>query len=87
MPDKLISFMIDRDALREIVREVLPEILDELPPHKEVYSEAEFCKLAGISKDTAKKLRDRGELKFKQAGRRILYSRKHISDFLNSNAS
>lgn len=70
------------ELIRRIVRE---EIAAQAAPEltKEAYSEKEFCKLVGISQDMGRRMRLRGELKFIQAGRRVLYTPTHIREFLS----
>lgn len=45
-------------------------------------TEPEFCKLAGISRATAFRLRKKGALPHCQVGTRILYRTKHVAEFL-----
>lgn len=65
--------------IRQVVREEVAAA-----QAKEAYSEKEFCALVGISRPTARRMRERGELQFKQIGRRVVYTREHITGFLKS---
>lgn len=72
--------------IRKIVREELAANVLEVmgAPLPQTLSEKEFCERVGISRDTAKRLRDRGKLKFAQVGRRVLYTPGHVTEFLES---
>lgn len=79
------------EALEAIIRKIVREELaasaqgraDAPPTH--TLTEREFCERVNISPDTAKRLRDKGKLKFIQAGRRILYTPEHVAEFLKAN--
>ena len=83
MSNTPVFLPVDRDALKQIMRELLTELLAEMQSLKETYNEKEFCALVGISRPTTRRMRERGELKYKQIGRRVFYSQKHVRDFLN----
>ncbi len=75
--------------IREIVREELmkhEEARPAPPPGApETYSQAEFCKVAGISKTIAWRLRKQGKLGY-YAPRpgKVRYTRQHLEDFIKS---
>jgi len=73
--------------IRKIVREELAASSQEITtaPPTQAYSEKEVCERVGISRETAKKMRDKGRLKFTQIGRRIVYTDEHITEFLKAN--
>lgn len=52
---------------------------------QEVYTEAEFCKLARICRATAQKLRFAGKLGHLTVGRKILYTPAHLQEFIAQN--
>lgn len=51
---------------------------------KLTFTEAEFCRIVGISRTTAWNLRCRGKLPFCRVGSKILYTPKHIEQFLDN---
>jgi hypothetical protein len=69
-----------KDAVKELLKEMEEnEQIDWIPP-------PEAKKLLPFkSKTSWQKLRDNGEIKFSQFGRKILYSRKSIHEYLNKN--
>lgn len=73
--------------IRKIVREELAANVPEVmaAPLTQTLSEKEFCERVGISRETARLLRGKGQLKFTQIGRRVLYTPEHIAEFLQSN--
>ncbi len=81
MTSSVLYIPIDREAFKDLMREVLPELLAEMQPLKEEYTEAEFCKLVGISRTTAYRMRQRGELKYILVGCRIRYTPEHVREF------
>lgn len=52
-------------------------------PNAETLTEAEAAKLIGVSKVTLQRARKRGEVSYYRVGARVLYSMKHINDFLS----
>jgi len=78
------------DALETIIRKIVREELAASAPRvaappTQTFSEDEFCRRVGISRDTAKRMRDKGRLKFTQIGRRVLYTQDQVAEFLQSN--
>jgi len=51
---------------------------------KQTMSEAEFCRVVGISRTTAWQLRKQGRLPYYRLGAKILYSPEHVTEFLTS---
>lgn len=58
--------------------------MDEATLDKVTFTEAEFCRIVGISRTTAWNLRCNGKLPFCRVGSKILYTPKHIEQFLTS---
>ncbi len=52
---------------------------------KATLTESEFCKIVGISRITAWRLRTSGKLPYCQIGSKILYRPEHIEQFLVAN--
>lgn len=79
------------EALEAIIRKIVREELAArapgvaVPSTPELMTEAQFCERYHISRDTAKRLRDQGRLKFLPIGRRIYYAPEHVAEFLQSN--
>lgn len=48
-------------------------------------SEAIFCKITGLSRMTAWRLRNSGRLSHYRIGNRVFYSQRHIEEFLEAN--
>lgn len=80
------------DALKRefkgLVKQALAELLDEKKSREETdwieLSEAKKL-LPFKSKTSWQKIRDNGEIKFTQFGRKILYSRNSIHEYLSKN--
>lgn len=51
---------------------------------KFILSEAEFCKITGLSRVTAWRLRNNGKLPHCRVGSKILYKMEHIKQFLDA---
>lgn len=49
---------------------------------KLTFTEAEFCKVVGISRTTAWNLRRKGKLQHCRVGAKILYTQQHIEHFV-----
>jgi hypothetical protein len=52
-----------------------------MQPVKEEYTEAEFCKMVGISRSTAYRMRRNGELSCNLVGCCLCYTAEHIREF------
>lgn len=52
---------------------------------KEIWTEAEFVKLTGISRQTLRKLRNSGQLGFFRIGDSVHYARKHLDELIRRN--
>jgi predicted DNA-binding transcriptional regulator AlpA len=50
--------------------------------NKATMSEAEFCKIVGISRVTAWRMRETGKLPYCRIGNKIVYLPRHIDEFL-----
>lgn len=70
--------------LRQILREELPELIKELGK-KEWLTKEELIELTGWSSRTIQHMRDSKQIPYSQHGRKILYPRKGIMDFLKAN--
>ena len=77
-----MSEIINRETLRELIRAIVREELAEREAGKEEYTEAECCKLVGISRTNAYRMRQRGKLNYRLIGSRIRYMSEHVRDFL-----
>ena len=75
---------VDIEALRQLIREIVREELAEMQGFKDIYSEKEVCQLLGISRSTALEMRRRGELRFKNIGRRVVYPKEFVRKFLEA---
>jgi hypothetical protein len=73
--------LINEEVLRTLIRQIVREELTELARMKEEYTEAQFCKLVGISRTTAHRMRQRGKLNYILVGCRIRYTLQHIQAF------
>ncbi len=51
-------------------------------PTDKIYSEREASRILGLSYDTVRSLRRRGELSHFRPGKRVLYSPEHLAEFL-----
>lgn len=69
--------------LREVIREELPALLKELGK-KEWLTKKELIKLTGWSGRTIQHMRDTNQIPYSQHGRKILYPRKGIIEFLEA---
>jgi excisionase family DNA binding protein len=49
---------------------------------KETMTEGEFARAVGVSRVTLWRMRQRGQLPHYKLGRRVLYGRKHVDEFL-----
>lgn len=47
-------------------------------------TEAELCKVIGISRTTARNLRRKGKLQYCRVGAKILYTQQHIENFVST---
>ena len=69
--------------------EILAARIEKLPISlsQEIFTDDDAAKLLGVSKKTMSRLRNKGSIGFVQHedGRKILYTRKHIDDYLNNN--
>jgi hypothetical protein len=80
------------DALKQEFKGLVKQALAELLEEKKTEAESDWITLQDAkkllpfkSKTSWQKIRDNGEIKFTQFGRKILYSRKSIYEFLNNN--
>jgi excisionase family DNA binding protein len=51
---------------------------------KATLTEREFCKVVGISRMTAYRLREEGKLSYCRVGDKVLYLPRHVDEFLAS---
>lgn len=51
---------------------------------RQTITEEQFCEEVGICRQTASRLRRQGRLGYCRLGRKILYLRKHVDEFLAS---
>ena len=80
------------EALKQEFKGLVKQALAELLEEKKTEAESDWITLQDAkkllpfkSKTSWQKIRDNGEIKFTQFGRKILYSRKSIYEFLNNN--
>jgi hypothetical protein len=71
--------------IEERAPEIMRKVLESQPPAKDFYTEEEFCAAAKISRTTAWRKRNNGELKYSEIGRQVIYLREHLIDYLKSN--
>ncbi|MEP1152191.1 MAG: helix-turn-helix domain-containing protein [Balneola sp.] len=71
-------------VLRSIIRDEVPKLIQELGK-KEWLTKQELMKLTGWSSRTIQHMRDSKQIPYTQHGRKILYPRKGIMDFLKAN--
>ena len=82
------AFEAFKRELKGFVKEAVKELLKEMEENEQIdwIPPPEAKKLLPFkSKTSWQKLRDNGEIKFSQFGRKILYSRKSIHEYLNKN--
>lgn len=75
---------IIQDAVADSMRTVVPEIVEEIAA-KPYLTKEELKSLTGWSPRTIQNLRDTRQIPFTQHGKKILYPRKGIMDFLKAN--
>ena len=80
------------EALKQEFKGLVKQALAELLEEKKTEAESDWITLQDAkkllpfkSKTSWQKIRDNSEIKFTQFGRKILYSRKSIYEFLNNN--
>lgn len=71
--------------VREILKEEIPELLKDLGK-KEWLTKDELMKLTGWSGRTIQHMRDSEQIPYSQHGRKILYPRKGILEFLEAHS-
>lgn len=71
-------------VLRGIIRDEIPKLIQELGK-KEWLTKQELMKLTGWSSRTIQHMRDSKQIPYTQHGRKILYPRKGIMEFLEAN--
>ncbi len=70
--------------IREILKEEIPDLLKDLSK-KEWLTKQELMELTGWSGRTIQNMRDTRQIPYSQHGRKILYPRKGILEFLERN--
>ena len=82
------AFKALKQEIKGLVKQAIAELLEE----KKSEAESDWIPLPDAkkllpfkSKTSWQKIRDNGEIKFTQFGRKILYSRKSIYEFLSKN--
>lgn len=73
-----------REAVKQQIRELVPEIIREATA-KQWLTKKELQELTGWSNRTIQYMRDTRQIPFSQHGYKILYPRKGILEFLESN--
>jgi excisionase family DNA binding protein len=58
--------------------------LENMSAEVETLTESAAARMLGVSKITLQRLRNRGEISHFRIGARVLYSPKHIQDYLSS---
>lgn len=71
------------DRIRKILKEEIPKLLKNLGK-KEWLTKKELMELTGWSSRTVQYMRDEKRIPFSQHGRKILYPRQGIIDFLEA---
>lgn len=71
-------------VLRSIIRDEVPKLIQELGK-KEWLTKQELMKLTGWSSRTIQHMRDSKQIPYTQHGRKILYPREGIMNFLEAN--
>lgn len=71
-------------VLRSIIRDEVPKLIQELGK-KEWLTKKELMKLTGWSSRTIQHMRDSKQIPYTQHGRKILYPREGIMNFLEAN--
>lgn len=83
--------LIKTEDLNRLIRqiEILATRIEKLPVSlsQEIFTDNVAAALLGVSKKTMSRLRNRGSIGFVQheEGRKILYTQKHIDDYLTRN--
>jgi hypothetical protein len=76
--------LTDKESQVLFLTEIKESLMNILESNQATMSRAEFCKAVGISLVTEWRLRQAGKLSHYQIGDKILYSHKHIDEFLAS---
>ncbi|MGN8225530.1 helix-turn-helix domain-containing protein [Gracilimonas sp. BCB1] len=84
-----ITIQLDEDTLREITSAVKEAVKEQLPIladfKKDWLTTDEVMEMMNVSRRTVQNYRDEGKIPYTKEGRKILYPRKGIEEFLKDN--
>lgn len=81
--DELLEVLTQ--AIKEAVKEELPKYQDSF--QKDWLSTEEVMEMLHVSRRTVQNYRDEGKISYSQHGRKILYPREGVEEFLRKNMS
>lgn len=84
-----ITIQLDENTLNQIASAVKEAVKEQLPAYantkKEWLSTDEVMEMMNVSRRTVQNYRDEGKIPYTREGRKILYPRKGIEEFLRDN--
>ncbi len=83
LSDELLDALTQ--SIKEAVKEELPKYQDSF--QKDWLSTEEVMEMLNVSRRTLQNYRDEGEISYFQKGRKILYPREGIEEFLRKNTT
>ena len=83
IPNKIELESIIRDAVKETLEQALPTLVKESTT-KQYLTREEVKELTGFNDRRLQYLRDTDKIKYSQDGRKILYLRESLSEYIDS---
>ncbi|MDZ7692346.1 MAG: helix-turn-helix domain-containing protein [Balneolaceae bacterium] len=85
-----IQITLNDELLNELTGAIKEAVKEELPKHRDSFrkdwlSTEEVMEMLNVSRRTVQNYRDEGKIPYTQNGRKILYPRKGIEEFLRKN--
>lgn len=85
-----IQISLNEDLLRKVTEAIKEAIKEELPSYQDSFrkdwlSTEEVMEMLNVSRRTVQNYRDEGKIPYTQNGRKILYPREGIEEFLRKN--
>ncbi|MCY1585148.1 excisionase family DNA-binding protein [Staphylococcus pettenkoferi] len=78
----MFNINIDEDEAREMMQQAIDKRVDELEREKYFMSYEELCEYVGLSKPTVEHVLIRNGLHYYRAGKRYLFKRNEVDEFL-----
>lgn len=85
-----VQITFSEDLLNEVTKAIKEAVKEELPKYQDSFrkdwlSTEEVMEMLNVSRRTVQNYRDEGKISYTQHGRKILYPREGIEEFLRKN--